>query len=320
MTADWVSVTRGLAASIGDFTEVVPRERWLTDQLLELAIVLFLLVVGRMSFGNTSVHRVSRSPDLTDLLALGLHEHRQQDDPSPLCDPVGNPSGPARQVETELPELAVELSGMRLVEDGDEFGEAVNMKTHPGPVSLAEPKIPVANSEFELNLPHGIASMLYHSCRLSRWAPQSSTQHLRSRSRPSTTTSSSRATAAALPVGLKHGSPRVVPQVHQVNLVELQRVVLGDVGAVVHHAENTAARRLGRVRVCMVASSASRTARSIAMAAAPPANAPGTRSSTVAAGASGSARPPVCSGPAPSGPPAPADTAGAGVLRVAWSS
>ena len=35
MTADWVSVARGLAASIGDSIEVVPRERWLTKRLLE---------------------------------------------------------------------------------------------------------------------------------------------------------------------------------------------------------------------------------------------------------------------------------------------
>lgn len=35
MVADWVRAARSLAASIGDITMVVPRERWLNDRLLE---------------------------------------------------------------------------------------------------------------------------------------------------------------------------------------------------------------------------------------------------------------------------------------------
>lgn len=35
MVADWISAARTLAASVGDFTMVVPHERWLNDRLLE---------------------------------------------------------------------------------------------------------------------------------------------------------------------------------------------------------------------------------------------------------------------------------------------
>lgn len=35
MMPDWVSTARTLVAAVGDFTMVVPRERWLNDRLLE---------------------------------------------------------------------------------------------------------------------------------------------------------------------------------------------------------------------------------------------------------------------------------------------
>ena len=41
-----------------------------------------------MRFVRTPFHRLSRPTDLTSLLALGLHEYRQQDDPPSRGDPV----------------------------------------------------------------------------------------------------------------------------------------------------------------------------------------------------------------------------------------
>jgi hypothetical protein len=117
-------------------------------------------------FGPTTLHCPLRPVDLplASLLALGLYEDREQDDPPAQTDPIGDPRWPTLQVEAQLPELAVQLTGVGFVQGGTELGETVDMESHQVGIGVIEGQEPVTNLRFEFDM----ASHSVHAISVAR--------------------------------------------------------------------------------------------------------------------------------------------------------
>lgn len=65
---------------------------------------------------------------------------------------MGDPGRPPGQMETQLSQLAIQLSPAARPIAVRKLGESVNVEPHPGRVGLGEGEEPVVNPWFELNL------------------------------------------------------------------------------------------------------------------------------------------------------------------------
>jgi hypothetical protein len=112
-----------------------------------------------VSCHSVFVHAPRESPpsplDLTPLVRPGLGEHRQQHDHSPRRDPVGDASCSTAEVKAELPELAVELLGMRLVEQRTLIRQAVNVESDTGLLLLRQRGLPINDLGLEFHYTPG---------------------------------------------------------------------------------------------------------------------------------------------------------------------
>lgn len=104
---------------------------------------------------HASRQRSSGAFDLTSLVLSCLGEHRQQHDHPPWCDPVGDACRRRAKVEAQLAELAVELFGVRLVEQGPSRGETVHVKSDTSLLLLRQRTEPLDDLGLELDLTPG---------------------------------------------------------------------------------------------------------------------------------------------------------------------
>jgi hypothetical protein len=128
-------------------------------QFLRSAIVL--LLVGRVSLGGTPFHRLLRSSNLLALLPLGLHEHGQENDPPPRCNPVCDPYRPTGQIEPKFSKLAVQLSSVGFMERGTELSESIDVEPHTSCIRFGQSQEPLTNLWLKLNLTsHSVYAIL----------------------------------------------------------------------------------------------------------------------------------------------------------------
>jgi hypothetical protein len=69
------------------------------------------------------------SIDLLSLAHAGLGEDGQQDNPTPGGDPIRHPDGRAAQVESQFPQLAVQLAGLGLTQKRTLLGQQVDVES-----------------------------------------------------------------------------------------------------------------------------------------------------------------------------------------------
>ena len=114
-----------------------------------------------MRLGGTAFHRLLRSPNLFAFLPLGLHEHSEENDPPARCNPVCDPSRPARHIEPKLSKLAVQLSSVGFIECGTKLSESVNVEANAICVLDVQTQEPLTNFWFKLNVtPHSAYAIL----------------------------------------------------------------------------------------------------------------------------------------------------------------
>lgn len=105
-----------------------------------------------MPLGETPFHRPACPVNLPPLLASGLGEHRQQDDPPPWCDPIGDPHRLTGEKEAQFSELAVELFGVGFIEKRSIVGQPVDVEVDATLIVIAEGEVPIADLGFEFDL------------------------------------------------------------------------------------------------------------------------------------------------------------------------
>jgi hypothetical protein len=104
-----------------------------------------------MALGHASSECKFRSPDLTNLALLRLHEHSEQDDSPTRRDPVRNPCGSPVKEEPKFSQLAVQLACERLLQLHSHIGETINVELNATLRCFIERAIPIPNLGLEFH-------------------------------------------------------------------------------------------------------------------------------------------------------------------------